>query len=130
MPEPSVPDPQRGILRRVAEAFEEWDGYTSMTRVIAWIFAIVLSISLLVLAFRDHLHEVGWPVAAMVVACIFAVPLQALFKALAEWSKSHAGKKLLDKLISKVSGSDSLTISSDSPTISTQTTVTPAGEVG
>lgn len=130
MPEPSAPDPQRGIFRRVAEAFEEWDGYTSMTRVVAWIFAVVLSISLLVLAFRDHLHEAGWPVAAMVVACIFAVPVQALFKALVEWSKTHAGKKLLDKLISKVSGSDSLTISSDSPTISTQTTVTPAGEVG
>lgn len=112
-----------GFFKRLAEAFQDWgDEGTSMTRVVAFMFAIVLVTGIVIMAVRDHLHEMGWPFAVVCACTIFAVPVQAFFKALVEWIKSKQGRALLDKLISKVTTGE-LGVSPEGVAVTTTTEV-------
>ena len=81
-------------------AFHDDDGQWSMTRTVAFMFA--LTICYAIVLYARHAHEIGWPFTTLGIAVIFAVPLQALFRYIQEWFSSSPGQKLLGALLSKV----------------------------
>lgn len=114
---------------RVRQAFDDPDGGTSMTRVVAFMVAVVVCFGLVIVSLKDHFHDVGWPLASIVAVTLLAVPLQALFRALTAWLQSSEGKKLLQQIISKVTAAP-LTIEPTEPdsapgAVTTTTTVNP-----
>lgn len=84
-------------------AFHDDDGAWSMTRTIAFVFAIVVSSAIIIYACK--VHEIGWPLTMLGISAMFAVPIQAFFRYLQEWFSSSPGQKLLGSLLSKVTGS-------------------------
>lgn len=80
------------------------DGHPwSMTRVVAFLFALTQCTSMLLYAWRGH--EIAWPFCVLGVVTLLAVPLQALFKYLQVWFTSSPGQRLLRDLLAKVSPS-------------------------
>jgi len=74
----------------------------SMTRVVAFMFAIVVCFSIVAMAMRDKLDGMQWPFCALGIMTLLAVPVQSLFKVLVSWFKTKPGKALLDNLIERV----------------------------
>lgn len=72
---------------------EKVGGGVSMTRCIAFGFAITHCIALLLLTFRGH--DIGWPMATLGVCNLLSVPLQRLFA-------SKLGKELTEKLLARI----------------------------
>lgn len=71
----------------------------SMTRVIAWLFA--LTYCGVLLKNVQHAHDIGWPFVALGVVTLLAVPLQALFATLVTWAMTPSGKGLIEAAIVK-----------------------------
>jgi len=92
-------------------------GELSMTRVIAWMFAVTYCFVLIKNA--SNAHAIGWPFCALGVVVVLAVPLQALFKSLQKWVSTPPGKKAVETLLSKLS-----TVSLGAIPSTTATTVT------
>jgi hypothetical protein len=76
----------------------------SMSRVIAFMFAVTYCYSLVLLARGGH-EPAGWPFACLGIVTVMVVPLQALFKTVQAWLASAPGKALLQKAIEKFAGS-------------------------
>lgn len=89
-------------------------GKLSMTRLVAFMFAIVICDGIRIMARKDHLHDVGWPFVALGIVTLVAVPLQAFFKFFNTWLKTKPGAKLLEKLAER--GASLIGISSDPKT--------------
>jgi hypothetical protein len=87
--------------------FMEKDGtarpFFSMTRVVAFLFAITYCVVLY--KNENNAHLIGWPFCSLGVVIVLAVPLQALFKYLQVWFTSSPGQKLLRDLLAKISPS-------------------------
>lgn len=66
--------------------------YWSMTRVLCFVVALVFCFVALILA--TEAQNPGWPTAAVLVACVFAVPFKDLFK-------GASGAKLLGKFLDR-----------------------------
>lgn len=96
----------------------------SMTRVVAFIFAVTYCYALILFAQRGK--DFGWPFCVLGVVTVLAVPLQAMFKYLQVWFTSSPGQKLLRDLLAKVSGA-TLTAPAASTTKTEVTTTTAAG---
>lgn len=80
---------------------EKGDPGVSMTRVVAFLFAVVFCTTLLLSA-RTTATSMGWPFSTLGIVVVLAVPLQALFKSLQTWLATPPGKKLIGTLIEKV----------------------------
>jgi hypothetical protein len=80
-----------------ADGSGEW----SMTRVVAFMFAIVVCLGIVRMGMQDHLHDVGWPFVALGVITLVAVPIQALFRMVEQYLRSKPGGKLLEELLKK-----------------------------
>jgi hypothetical protein len=77
---------------------EKAGGGTSMTRCIAFAFALTHCLALLLLTFKGN--DIGWPMALLGVCNLLSVPLQRLFS-------SRLGKELTEKLLARLgAGSD------------------------
>ena len=83
-----------------ADGSGEW----SMTRVVAFMFAIVVCFGIARMGMQDQLHQVGWPFVALGVITLVAVPVQAMFRMIEQYLKSKPGAKLLEELIKKGAG--------------------------
>lgn len=73
----------------------------SMTRTVAFLFTLTVCYALVVMARNNHAHDVGWPMCAIAIATLLAVPLQALCKYLQVWFTSSPGQSLLRSLLAK-----------------------------
>lgn len=71
----------------------------SMTRVVAFISAVVLNGVLFTMAKNNHVHDIAWPFCVMFVVTLLAVPIQSLFKMVQAWLNTGPGKKLLNSMI-------------------------------
>lgn len=91
-------DRRRSGLHRLTGAFEGDDGVLSMTRLVAFMFAVVICMGITRMSVQNQLHAIGWPFAAVAITTMLAVPLQALFKTLGEWFKSKPGAELVKKI--------------------------------
>jgi hypothetical protein len=93
-------------------AFHDDDGQWSMTRTVAWIFALTYCYVLVLNAANSHL--MNWPFCVLGVVVLLAVPLQAFFRYLQLWFSSSPGQKLLGTLMEKAmtvaTGSTSTTV--------------------
>lgn len=94
----------------------------SMSRLIAFLFALTFCPVLLLMARGGH--DIGWPLCALGVAILLAVPLQALFKTLQSWFATPPGKALFKAMVEK--GMTALGAVASGTTVSTATTVTGA----
>lgn len=104
--------------------FKEKDGQNdvlSMTRVVAFLFAVTYCYSLVLYAKKGA--EFGWPFCVLGVVVTLAVPLQAMFKYLQLWLATSPGQAVLRDLLSKLSG----TVLSSVPTTSVKTEVSTGG---
>ena len=72
----------------------------SMTRVVAFIFALTYVAALDGYAFRAK--EINWPFAVLGAFVVLAVPLQALFTFLGQWVSSREGRSLLATMTHKI----------------------------
>lgn len=99
----------------------------SMTRVVAFLFALTYCWTLIRYALKAV--DIGWPFCALGIATLLAVPLQALFKYLQIWFTTSPGQKLLQTLLSKVSGATLTSPASTTKTEVTTTTAPAAGDV-
>lgn len=80
-------------------AFHDDDGQWSMTRTVAFIFALTICYAIVLYARASH--EIGWPFTTLGIAVIFAVPIQAAFRYLQEWFSSSPGQMIMRTLLSK-----------------------------
>jgi hypothetical protein len=71
----------------------------SMTRVVAFISAVVLNGVMFTMAKNNHVHDIAWPFCAMYVVTLLAVPIQMLFKMVQAWLNTGPGHKLLATMI-------------------------------
>jgi len=71
----------------------------SMTRVVAFIFAITYCIALT--TYSRKAFAINWPFAALGIITLLAVPLQAIFTYLREYIASGPGRDLLAKAIER-----------------------------
>jgi hypothetical protein len=100
-------------------------GELSMTRVIAWMFAVTYCFVLVKNA--SNAHAIGWPFCALGVVTVLAVPLQSLFKSLQRWVSTPPGKKAVEMLLSKLSSASLGAIpSTTATTVTTSTGPAPA----
>jgi hypothetical protein len=83
-----------------ADGSGEW----SMTRVVAFMFAIVVCFGIARMGMQDQLHQVGWPFVALGVITLVAVPIQAMFRMIEQYLRSKPGTKLLEELLKKGAG--------------------------
>lgn len=74
---------------------ERW----SMTRVVAFLFAITICSALLLYA--RGAHEISWPFAVVAIVTLLAVPLQALCRYLQQWIASSPGQAVIKQLAEK-----------------------------
>jgi hypothetical protein len=92
--------------------FHDDDGAWSMTRVVAFVFALTYCAA--TFRYASGGKEINWPWCALGVVTLLAVPLQALFRYIQEWFSSSPGQKLLGALMEKVTtvvaGSTSTTV--------------------
>lgn len=77
--------------------------HLSMTRVVAFLFAVVFLASLGAYAYRGK--DIGWPFVTLGVVTLLAVPIQAIFAFLQQWVSSREGRDLLTTLTHKVEDS-------------------------
>jgi uncharacterized membrane protein len=96
----------------------------SMTRVVAFISALVLNGVLFTMAKNNHVHDIAWPFCVMFVVTLLAVPIQNLFKMIHAWLNTIQGKKLVNSLIEKAVVAIGIT---PSPTVTTTTEIKPGG---
>jgi surface polysaccharide O-acyltransferase-like enzyme len=73
----------------------------SMTRVVAFFAAVTMNFALVVMAKKDHVHDIAWPFCVMYVITLLAVPVQMLFKMVQSYLVTGPGKKLLNSMIEK-----------------------------
>lgn len=72
----------------------------SMTRTVAFLFALAFLAALETYAFRGK--EINWPFAVLGCITLLAVPLQGLFTFLGQWVASREGRELITTAIHKV----------------------------
>lgn len=98
----------------------------SMTRVVAFISAVVLNGVLFTMARNNHVHDIAWPFCVMFVVTLLAVPIQSLFKMVQAWLNTGPGKKLLNSMIEKATVAIGV---SAAPSTTVETKVTQGGDV-
>lgn len=89
----------------------------SMTRVVAFLFALTYCFSTVMYALAGK--DIGWPFCVLGVVTVLAVPLQSLFRYLQQLFASSPGQKLLRDLLAKVS---TTTIGAPATTVKTEVT--------
>lgn len=73
------------------------DRHWSMTRTVAFMFAVTYCIALY--HYAHAAHDVTWPFTVLGIVIVLAVPLQALFVFLQTWLQSSPGQQLVQELI-------------------------------
>ena len=74
----------------------------SMTRVVAFLAAMTLNYAILVMAAKDHVHDIAWPFCVMYIVTLLAVPIMVMFKFLQVWFTSAPAKQLLKKVLAGI----------------------------
>lgn len=82
--------------------FAEHDGKLSMTRLVAWMFAVTVCYAIIRMASQDHAHDMGWPFVALGICTLLAVPLQAFFRFLNSYIKTRPGAAMLNQVAKKI----------------------------
>lgn len=96
----------------------------SMTRVVAFLFAITYCLALHTYATKAF--AINWPFAAIGVCTLLAVPLQAIFTYLQQWLTTRPGSAMIEKLVDKfLPGSGAMVASTISSTVTTKTEKSP-----
>ena len=96
----------------------------SMTRVVAFFAAVTLNYALVIMANKDHVHDIAWPFCVMYVITLLAVPVQALFKMVQTYLTTGPGQSLLKSVIEKIQAHGvSLNAAPSSSTVTTSTEV-------
>lgn len=93
----------------------------SMTRVVAFLFALTFCSSMIFYALKAS--AIGWPFCVLGVVTVLAVPLQAMAKAIQAYLTTRQGQKLIGALLEKASGS----VLSTAPITSVTTEVSTGG---
>jgi hypothetical protein len=81
---------------------EKGAAHWSMTRVVAFLAAITLNYALIIMANKDHVHDIAWPFCLMYIVTLLAVPVQALFKMIQVYLTTSPGQTLLKSALKKV----------------------------
>lgn len=97
---------------------EDGSGDWSTTRVNAFIVIVAVCTTMLVLAFKGV--NPAWPLIALGMSGVFAVPIKALCTYIAQWFSSSPGQRLMGMLMTKVMGT-AATATSTTVTSSTET---------
>lgn len=69
----------------------------SMTRTVAFMFAVTYCIALY--HYAHAAHDITWPFTTLGIVIVLAVPLQALFVFFQTWLESAPGQDVLKELV-------------------------------
>src|SRR5688572_25550075 len=92
----------RNPLSMFYESSPDGNGDWSMTRTVAWMFAVTMCYAIVRMATQDHAHDMGWPFVALGIVTLLAVPVQAFFKFFNSWMKTRPGTAFFKKVVEGV----------------------------
>ena len=87
------------ILSMFHEKESDKDSW-SMTRVVAFLFALTVCTAMLLYA--RSAKDLNWPFAAVAAMTVLAVPLQGIFTYLKNWVATRPGALLMGKVLNKL----------------------------
>lgn len=79
------------VFHEKAKDGDSW----SMTRVVAFLFAVSVCYSIFVYASKGA--ALGWPFVALGIVTLMAVPIQMMFRAFTAWAQTREGAAMVRK---------------------------------